>query len=256
MANMATTILQGILKPTQELDGVRYFDGEGTILLAAAVSDFGRDYMIDTPANSNYDREVKLGIAIEEIYAGRWIPGPEIEARLQKLTVNFPQFALQVIEGFGGFYYRDPRHGEEDVVLDPLSDRTDLPEKFIGRLGGAHYSTIRKIYRKLVVNPSFLGEVKGRLNGLELSYFETQYIQPQGGSYYDQGFYLHYFFGPESELVAWKTGIPSNFIREGHYTIVGGSVKAHDSYPGQPPKTLISRAKFFDHQTGDKYLEQ
>jgi len=252
---MATTILKRILTSTEEIDGVRYFNGEDAILLAAAVSDFGRDYMISVPtASGDSFQDVKLGTAIAALYSGELKPGPELEDRLQILERDFPNLAARAVEKFngtGGFEYFEPRDGEEKSSFSPFGARADLPEKYIGRLGAAHHSTLRKMLKEGLATPGFVGEVGGRLNGLELRFFDSQWFSPRGRNAYDSGFYFYYFMDTEGHLLAWKTGISVDFKRGGTYTLVGGSVKAHDSYPGQQPKTLLTRAKFFDNEAGD-----
>lgn len=249
---MTTSILEGILKPSQELDGIRYYNGEDVILLAAAVSDFGRDYYVQDPSGSSRE-PISIGDAILTIYSGDVVPDPELEVRLKRILEDFPELPLMAIEAFGKFSYEDPREPGAEIIFDPLGKHLDIPQRFLGRLAGAHHSAMKRILKELMATDGFVGEIKGRINGLDLRYFESQLITPRGNGPYDSSFYLHYFYDEEGHLLAWKTGMVPHFLRDGLYTVIGGSVKAHDRYPGQPPKTVISRAKFFDHSTGEQY---
>lgn len=250
---MVTTILEQIIQPTQEIDGVRYFDGEKALLLAAALSDFGRDYEVYAPmGGSSFSSRQKPSKAVAEIYAGRWVP-TELEDRLKRLKEEFSMLPLAAAsENSRSFEYAEPRIGGELRYYDPLSEYTDLPEDAVVRLGAAHYSIIRKLLKRMMTTTGFLGTVGGKLNGLDLKYFDSQYINPTGSYPGDTGSYIYHFFDEEGHAVAWKTGKSVNFTRDGVYTVIGGTVKAHDSYPGQPPKTMLTRAKFFDHGTNDK----
>ncbi len=252
---MAIT-LASTLKPTQELDGIRYFDAESVLLLGAAVSDLGRDYNVLSPADSyGISSSVKLGDAVEAIYAGRWPGGDELQERIDRIEQELPGLILATIGAFGRFSYRDPRTGDSEHVFDPNGELTDIPEFIVGRFAGAHFSTLQKIALKLLTTDGFLGEVGEKLNGLELRYWNRRRVEGRGRGPYDLGFYLYFFLDTEAHLFAWKTGIDTKFQRDGRYSLIGGRVKAHDSYPGQPSKTLLTRAKFFDHQTGDSYVE-
>jgi len=250
---MVTTILEQIIQPTQEIDGVRYFDGEGAFLLSAALSDFGRDYEVYAPVpGSDFSTLQKPSKVMAEIYAGRWAP-VELEARLLRLKEEFPMLPFAAAsESTRSFEYTDPRVDGGIRYYDPLSEYTDLPEEAVARLGAAHYSIIRKLLKKMMTTPGFVGTVGQRLNGLDLNYFDSQYFSPTGNYPGDSGSYIYHFFDGEGHAVAWKTGKSVEFIRDGLYTIIGGTVKAHDSYPGQPPKTMLTRAKFFDHETNGK----
>lgn len=246
------TILEQILTSTEEIDGVRYFNGENVLFLAAAVSDFGRDYMIPGPEDKYGEHPaLKLGDALSAIYAGELKPAEEIEARLKTLKRDFADLPALVAGEFDRFEYLDPRKGEVELVFDPLGEHRDIPERYIGRLAGSHYSTLKRIYKKLAVTPGFVGEPKGRLNGWDVRFFDSQWIGSRGTGPYDGGFFLYYFLDLDGHLIAWKTGIEKPFVRDALYTLAGGSVKAHDSYPGQQPKTLLTRAKFFDHSADD-----
>lgn len=251
--SMATSILEQIIKPTQEINGIRYFNGEGALFLAAALSDFGRDYEIYAPVTgSDFSTRQKPSKATAEIYAGRWTP-VELEDRLKRLKQDFPRLALMAAgENSHSFEYTDPRVEGEISYYDPLSGYTDLPEDAVVRIGAAHYSILRKLLKRMMTAPGFLGRVGERLNGLDLTYFDYQYISPRGNYPGDVGSYIYHFFDEDKHAVAWKTGKSVDFKRDGLYTVIGGSVKAHDSYPGQPPKTMLTRAKFFDHETSGK----
>lgn len=250
---MATT-LASILKPTQELDGIRYFDAESVLLLGAAVSDLGRDYDVLSPADSDgISSTVKLGTAVDAIYAGRWSAGDELQERIDRIENELPLLIPATIGAFGRFSYRDPRIGESEQLFDPQGELTDIPEFIVGRFAGAHFSTLQKTALKFLATDDFLGEVGEKLNGLELRYWNRRRVEGRGRGPYDLGFYLYFFLDTEGHLFAWKTGIDTRFERDGRYSLIGGRVKAHDSYPGQPPKTLLTRAKFFDHQTSESF---
>lgn len=246
------TILEEILTPSSEVDGVRYFNGEDVIMLAAALSDFGRDYMIQgAPDSQGEPTEHSIGRAVTAVYAGELQPEPSTELRLKELMANHPELPLKVIEAFGNFSYWESRGKGGTRYFDPLGEYLDLPESAIGALVSAHFSTLRRTIRGILATEGFVGEPKGRLNGLELRFFDSKLIQSQG--YYGQpsGFFIYYFFDLEGHLVGWKTGIETSFVRDAIYTLIGGSVKAHDSYPGRQPSTMLTRAKFFDNLAGD-----
>lgn len=251
---MATNLLS-MLKPTQELDGVRYFDAESVILLGAALSDLGRDYDVAGPRDEHgFSHSVKIGSAVESTLNGQWPTDSDLQERIDRIEKDLPGLAPATISGFGRFSYRDPRIGEEEV-FDPQGAFTDIPEHIAGRFAGAHFSTLQKIVMKLLITEGFVGEIGEKLNGHDLRYWNRRRVEGRGLNQFDMGFYLYFFFDTEGHLFAWKTGIDTRFQRDGLYALTGGRVKAHDSYPGQPSKTLLTRAKFFDYQTGDSYLE-
>lgn len=244
-----TTILEQVIQPTTVVGDIRYYSGESLILLAAAFSDFGRDYDVDVTKKDGELRCLKISAAIEKLCAGELVVTPEVEKRVEKLLETTPELPMKTVQDFGEFTYYDPRVKSMNV-FDPLSELIDLPDGIVSKFVAAHYSTMSKTYKKLIVKSEFIGEVNGRLNGLDVHYFDSQYISFRGQGAYSDGFYIHNFLDEENHLVAWKTGKAGIFQRDELYTIVGGSIKAHDSYPGQPKKTLLTRAKFFEHQTG------
>ena len=244
-----STLLENILQATQSLNGDSYFDGEDVILLAMAVSDLGRDYTVEL---AQTEESMRVGEAVRRAFSGEWVPGAEIEERLRVLKDDYSQLPLKAIEDLGGFYYIDPRTSSgEEMVFDPLGQYSDLPLRFIDRFVSAHFSKAKGIYLKLRTENSFLGEINGKLNGTELYYFDSRWISGGNRGPHDQGFFLHSFFDAENHLVVWKTGKESSFLRDQCYTVVGGSVKNHDRYRDFPPKTVLTRAKFFDHKAGD-----
>lgn len=250
---MATT-LEDILKPTQELDGVRYFDAESVLMLGAAVSDIGRDYEVFSPVDEyGISSTVKLGAAVERIFSGDWPAAEELQERIDRIEAELPGLIGATLGAFGRFSYRDPRVEASEHVFDPNGELTDIPEFIVGRFAGAHFSTLQKISMKLLVTEGFVGEIGAKLNGLELRYWNRRRVEGRGRGPYDLGFYLYFFLDTQGHLLAWKTGIDTRFERDGRYSLIGGRVKAHDSYPGQPSKTLLTRAKFFDHQTSDSF---
>jgi len=247
---MVTTLKQ-ILASTQQLDGVSYFDGEGAIFLAAAVSDYGRDYMVPgVPDPNGLRSEINIGVAIDAIYSGRLKLDAAAKRRLTELTKSHPDLPLRTIEEFGHFSYRDPRE-EFERAFDPLGEYTDLPQRNLSQLVRAHFKTMSKLLKRMLTVPGFLGDSGDRLNGLELRYFDRRYIAPRGTYYNETGSFIYYFFDEENHLVSWKTGLEKTFVREARYTLAGGTVKGQDSYPGQVSSTMLTRAKFFDHAAGD-----
>lgn len=251
------TTLQDIFTPTQTLNGVDYFLGEPLIYLGAAISDYGRDYEVEVQLkNVEYPTKLKLSQAIEAIQSGIWTPGPELMERYAAIEGAYPGLPLQTIEKFGFFTYDDPRYDADTRhrSFDPLGPEKDLPGEFLGRLAAAHFGTMRKLIQHGLAEGGFIGEVGGKLNGLDLRYFDRQFVASRDRLYNrDTSFYLYFFYTEEKNLLAWKTGIDSKFERDALYTLIGGSVKAHDSYSDFPPKTMLTRAKFFDHSTGDKF---
>lgn len=250
------TFLQDCLTPTYEVSGIRYFDAEKIIVLATAISDFGRDYYIDNPNGTpETGKTRKLATAIEKLCSHDW-ELPNADNKILTILSEMPQLAYTVLKSFDHFTYYDQRDGNSaDYRTFDIDDSAhrDIPEDVIGRFAAAHFSSIKREYLKLRTNSEFIGEIKGKLNGLELAFFDSQAISPRN-TYYDSTFYLHQFFDADNHLVVWKSGINAKFEREGKYTLIGGSVKAHDSYQKDAKKTIITRARFFDHQTGEKYV--
>ncbi len=252
------TTLQDVFTPSQTVDGVDYFLGEPLIYFGAALSDYGRDYEIEVQLKGvEYPTKLKLGQAIEAIQSGSWVPGPEVMERYAAIEAEYPGLPLRTIEDFGFFTYLDPRSTEPDGqrAFDPLGEYDDLPGEFIGRLPAAHFGTMRKLIQHGLAEGGYIGEVGEKLNGLELRYFDRQFVPSRDQVYgRDTSFYLYFFYTEEKNLLAWKTGIDSKFQRDGIYTLVGGKVSRHDSYKDFPPKTMLTRAKFFDHSTGEKFV--
>lgn len=248
--------LQDCLTPSLVLDGVRYFEAEKVIVLAAAISDFGRDYYINNPNGTlETGKERKIATAMENLYSKVW-ELPEANAKIFAIISETPQLAYTILKSFGRFTYFDQRDENSNDYRTFDIDNNDhrlIPEDIIGRFAAAHYSSIKREYLNLRTNSEFIGEIKGKLNGLDLTFFNSQAITPRN-SYYDSVFYLHQFFDADNHLVVWKSGIDAKFEREGKYTLIGGSVKAHDSYQENAKKTIITRARFFDHQTGEKHV--
>lgn len=245
-----TTFLTDHLTPSFTLDGVRYFNAEKVIVLAAALSDFGRDYHVQHPVEVGYQR--KISTVVELAYDGKWAFS-EVEDRISEILSSMPQFAYTVLTLFSRFRYTDLRDTNKERLFDINNPEfRDIPENIIGRFAAAHFSTIQRVYVNLKSKDEFVGEVKGKLNGLDLTFFNHRYFEPNGAYYNDPGTHLYYFFDTANHLVIWKTSVSVKFERGGQYTLIGGTVKTHDYYK-EAKKTVITRARFFDHQTGEKF---
>jgi len=253
---MADTLtLADILRPSQELNGVRYFNGEAAILLGAAVSDLGRDYDIPVPVTgTDWSNDEKINKVIEAIYAGvKKLDEETLESRLLLIQDRIPELGREVLEAEGHFYYNDSRdEPATERVFDPRGEYSDLPEKFVGRLVSKHFTTMSKLIRGSLVTPRYVGEVGERVNGLELTYFNRRYFSPRGYYPHETGVFIYDFLDEEGHLVVWKTGKDVEFERGGSYTVIGGTVKAHDRYRDEPPKTVLTRAKFHNNRTNDR----
>jgi len=250
---MSTLTLEKIIEPTEVIDGIRYFDSQGAILLGLALSDYGRDYEISIPVpGDSFGRREKINKVIEAVYAGSLTPEDEALERLETIQELADGVSLQVLEnGRGEFSYLDARHPESETIFDPRRELT-IPEGVVGRIVSKHFSEARRTVQRRIFSDKFLGEVGGRLNGTDLRFFSQSYQSPRGYYPNETGTYFYNFLDSENRLVTWRTGKQLEFQRRRVYTVIGGAVKAHDSYPGYPKRTVLVRAKFYDTETNDK----
>lgn len=250
---MSTLTLEKIIEPAAVIDGIRYFDSQGAILLGLAISDFGRDYEVNIPVpGDSFGRMEKINKVIESIYAGKLTPDAESLERLETIQQLADGVSLQILENDGGaFSYLDARHPEAETIFDPRRELT-VPESVVGRLVSKHFSGARKILQRRLFSDEFLGEVGGKLNGTDLRFFSQSYKSPRGYYPNETGTYFYNFLDNEKRLVTWRTGKALEFQRNRIYTVIAGAVKAHDRYPGYPNRTVLVRAKFYDTETNDK----
>jgi len=250
---MSTLTLGKIIEPTAVIDGIRYFDSQGAILLGIAVSDYGRDYEINIPLpGDSFGRMEKINKVIEAIYAGNLTPDDEALERLKTVQELADGVSLQILEsGVGTFSYLDARDPESETIFDPRRELT-IPEAVVGRIVSKHFSESRRTVQRRIFSDKFLGEVGGKLNGTDLKFHSQSYQSPRGYYAHETGTYFYNFLDGERRLVTWRTGKQVDFQRNRIYTVIGGAVKAHDSYPGYPNRTVLVRAKFYDTETNDK----
>lgn len=248
-----TIELKTALQPTQEIDGVRYYDIRALVFLGAAVSDRGRDFYVSRVGVQGNLESIKASQGARELIEGDpRLLSTSLEERFKEIQEEYPDLP-EIIVARMNFSYREPRAGKQELELKLGGDYSDVPQDAIGGVVGFGFTPISKFFLEQFATDGFLGEVGGKLTGLELTYFSSRYVTPSAVTPYGGDFYLHSFSDGNGHLVSWKTGIQSRFQRGGRYTIIGGTVKKHDGYNPKAPVTIISRAKFFDHQTGDKY---
>lgn len=245
-----TQIFDDLITPVAKAaQGYSLYTAAQVLTLAMGMSDFGRDYNLDYN-----DTRYNVGIdqAVMEVLEGHLQLDESVIERIETIHENFQEVISKVIVNV---YERGFTYITEDREESRLDKDSLIPIDVARSLASFSFSVMKNFYLKAITTDGFLGEIGGKLNGLPLTYFHSKYINFDNPSPYASGFYLHQFLAPGGEIVSWKTGKYSGFVRGGTYILVGGSVKTHNRYKDYPVETVLTRAKFFDNQTNDKYVD-
>lgn len=247
MTRIFDTIIGSSAKDSK---GNSLYTGSQAITLALGLSDFGRDYSSEYP---EFDFEMSVGSAVMEVLAGRLkISDGRTIARVESVHRDHQNLVMKILN-YGserGFSYHS-----DGKLIATLGKDDLLTDHTAKCLVSYTFTVMKNFYLKAVALDAFFGAIGEKINGLPLTYFDTKEVSFSNPSSYSGGFYLHRFFAPNGQIISWKTGKISGFLRGSKYIIIGGRVKDHNRYNDFAPETIISRAKFFDTETGDKYID-
>lgn len=245
-----TLIFDDFIKPiAKTAQGVPLHSGEQALTLALGMSDFGRDYNLDYD-NSRYN--VGIDDAVMDVLEGRLQLDESVIERIEGIYQDHEDVISKILVNVSERNFTYITEERTEAVLDKDSL---IPVHVAKNLVAFSFGVMKNFYLKAISTDGFLGDIGGKLNGLPLTYFDTKHVSYESPNPYSSGFNLHRFFAPGGEIVSWKTGKYSGFVRGGKYILVGGSVKSHNRYKDYPVETVLTRAKFFDNQTNDKYVD-